>query len=134
MLRFYLLIAMITILGSAGYGGYYYVTGLQQQVTTLQINNAQLESVIQTQEQTLERIKQDAERQAMLNSQLTSKLQEAEAGLDRLRTRFAQIDITKEALEDAPGLEVRINNAVDRLIAELEKDTTAASSEPSTAE
>lgn len=134
MLRFYLLIAMITILGSAGYGGYYYVTGLQQQVTTLQINNAQLESVIQTQEQTLERIKQDAERQAMLNSQLTSKLQEAEAGLDRLRTRFAQIDITKEALEDAPGLEVRINNAVDRLIAEVEKDTTAAPSEPSTAE
>lgn len=134
MLRFYLLIAMITILGSAGYGGYYYVTDLQQQVTTLQINNAQLESVIQTQEQTLERIKQDAERQAMLNSQLTSKLQEAEAGLDRLRTRFAQIDITKEALEDAPGLEVRINNAIDRLIAELEKDTTAAPSEPSTAE
>lgn len=124
MLRLYLLVAMITILGSVGYGGYYYITGLQQQVTTLTANNIQLENVVATQEKTIEQIKQNAARQAELNRELNSKLVEAEAGLDRLRRRFTQIDITKEALEDPAGLETRINNAVNRLINEIEKETS----------
>lgn len=130
MLRLYLLIAMITILGSAGYGGFVYVTDLQERVATLRSNNEKLEGVLATQKETMDRIVANAQRQAELNRELDQKLQEAEAGLDRLRTRFTQIDITKEALEDPAGLETRINNAVNRLINDIEKQTSPVVDNP----
>lgn len=130
MLKLYLLIAMITILGSAGYGGFVYVTDLQERVATLRSNNEKLEGALATQKETMDRIVANAQRQADLNRELGQKLQQAEAGLDRLRTRFTQIDITKEALEDPAGLETRINNAVNRLITDIEKQTSPAVADP----
>ena len=55
---------------------------------------------------------------------LQESLQKSEAGLDRLRKRFSQIDITREALEDPADLERRINRGVDRLIQNILSDTS----------
>jgi uncharacterized protein HemX len=124
MIRLYLLLFIVGTIGSVAYGGYRYVTALQQQVITLRENNLQLENAVATQQETIARQEANATRQAELNKDLNNKLVQAESGLDALRKRFTQIDINKEAIEDPEGLEVRVNNAVQKLIAKIQSDTS----------
>ena len=124
MIRLYLLLFIIGTIGSVAYGGYRYVTALQQQVITLRENNLQLENAVATQQEAIARQEANATRQAELNKDLNNKLVQAESGLDALRKRFTQIDINKEAIEDPEGLEVRVNNAVKKLISKIQSDTS----------
>ena len=124
MIRLYLLLFVIGTIGSVGYGGYRYVTNLQQEIIIMRENNTKLESAIATQQETIARQEANATRQAELNKDLNNKLVQAESGLDALRKRFTQIDINKEAIEDPEGLEVRVNNAVQKLIAKIQSDTS----------
>ena len=126
MIRLYLLIFIIGTISTVGYGGYRYVTSLQQQVITLRENNLQLENAVATQQETIARQEANATRQAELNKDLNNKLVAAESGLDNLRKRFTQIDINKQAIEDPADLEVRVNNAVKKLIAKIYSDTNPA--------
>jgi hypothetical protein len=126
MIRLYLLIFIIGTISTVGYGGYRYVTSLQQQVITLRENNLQLENAVATQQETIARQEANAEKQAALNKELNTKLVQASAGLDNLRKRFTQIDINKQAIEDPADLEVRVNNAVQKLIAKIYSDTSPA--------
>ena len=71
----------------------------------------------------------DAEKNAELNRTLTEQLQKAEKGLDGLRRRLSQIDLTQEALNDPADLERRIDRGVERLINDFKNDTSI---EPST--
>ena len=71
----------------------------------------------------------DAERNAALNRELTAALQKAEQGLDGLRRRLSQIDLTQEALNDPADLERRIDRGVERLINDFKNDTTPVSSD-----
>ena len=126
MIRLYLLIFIIGTISTVGYGGYRYVTSLQQQVITLRENNLQLENAVATQQETIARQEANAEKQAALNKELNTKLVQASAGLDNLRKRFTQIDINKQAIEDPADLEVIVNNAVQKLIAKIYSDTSPA--------
>lgn len=130
MIRLYLLLFVLGTVGSVGYGGYVYVTGLQQTVLTLRENQVKLETALATQNETIERQAADQARQGKLNSELSAKLNEAESSLGNLRKRFTQIDINKEAIEDPNGLEVRVNNAVEKLIGKIKDETTPDTREP----
>lgn len=127
MFKIYAILAVVALVTTVGYSGFSYVANLQERVGTLQANNDKLESAVRTQQETIKRAQEDAIRQAELNRKLSTKLQEAEQGLDHLRKRFTQIDINKQAMEDPAGLELRINNAVNRLIADISKQTTPES-------
>lgn len=127
MFKVYAILAVVVLVTTVGYSGFSYLSNLQERVGTLQANNDKLENAVRTQQETIKRTKDDAERQAKLNKELTVKLQEAEQGLDHLRKRFTQIDINKEAMEDPAGLELRINNAVNRLISDVTTQTTPQS-------
>ena len=127
MFKLYAILAIVALLTTVGYNGFSYLADLQERVGTLQANNDRLETAVRTQQETIKRAQEDAERQARLSRELTTKLQEAEQGLDHLRRRFTQIDINKEAMEDPAGLEVRINNAVNRLISDITTQTTPQS-------
>lgn len=124
MLRLYLLFFLLATFAGIGYTGYYYYTWSQNTITTLRENNVKLVQAAETLQNTVKRMEADSKQLESLNRELSQNLREAESGLDRLRKRFTQIDITKEALEDPAGLETRINNAVTRLIADLEQKTT----------
>jgi uncharacterized protein HemX len=126
MIRLYLLLFIIGTFSAAGYSGYKYVINLQNQVLTLRENNVKLELVAETQRKTLAQQEANATRQAELNKELNTALVQAESGLDALRKRFTQIDINKEAIEDPEGLEVRVNNAVQKLISKIQSDTSPA--------
>jgi uncharacterized protein HemX len=123
MIRLYLLLFVIGTIGSVGYGGYRYVTNLQQEIIIMRENNIKLENAVATQQATIARQEADATRQAELNKDLNNKLVAAESGLDNLRKRFTQIDINKQAIEDPADLEVRVNNAVQKLINKIKNET-----------
>ena len=137
MLRLYLLIFILATLGGIGYAGYAYYTSTQATIALLRENNTKLKLATEAMENTINTMEADAQRNAELNRQLTSKLQEAENKLGSLRKRFSEIDIAREAQTDPDGLAERINKAVDRLREELKNETTppsAVSDEPATAE
>ena len=123
MLRVYLLIFILGFVGSAAYGAYWYYTDTQNRIAVLRENNAKLETVTKSLEETVNVITADARKNAMLNQQLTQQLQAAEVGLDSLRRRLSEIDLTQEALNDAMDLERRINRGVERLINDFKNDT-----------
>lgn len=124
MLRLYILFFLIATLSGIVYTGYYYYNWSQNTIATLRENNVKLVQATETLQNTVKRMEADSKQMEQLNRELSGKLREAESGLDRLRKRFTQIDITKEALEDAAGLETRINNAVNRLIQDIEVKTS----------
>lgn len=127
MLRLYLLIFILGILGSTVYGAYWYYTDTQNRMVILRENNVKLEQAADTLQQTVDIMQIDAERNAQLNKELTASLQKAEQGLDGLRKRLSQIDLTQEALNDPGDLESRINRAVERLINDIKNDTSITS-------
>jgi chromosome segregation ATPase len=127
MLRIYLLLFIIGTLSGIGYGAYAYYTSTQATIALLRENNVKLKSAAETMENTINTMQADAERNAVLNKQLTTQLQEAENKLGSLRKRFSEIDIAREAQTDPNGLAERINRAVDRLREELKNETTPPS-------
>ena len=123
MIRLYLLLFVVGTVSALGYGGYTYITQLQQQVITLRENNVLLEQTVATNQATIDRMVADATRNAQLQSQLQSRLQDAEARVGSLRTRLSQIDITREALADPVDMELRINRGVQRLRERILEET-----------
>lgn len=124
MIRVYLLLFILGTLGGIGYTAYSYYVSTQATIAQLRENNTKLEMAAETLQNTVDTMKQDAERTAALTQELTKKLQQAESGLDRLRNRLSEINLTQEALTDPANLEQRINSAVERLINDIERDTT----------
>jgi chromosome segregation ATPase len=127
MIKFYLIIFIMATVSSVGYGGYRYVTNLQEQVIILKENNVKLQIAAETLQNTVNSLKENAEKNAELNKNLTKRLQQSQEHLDKIRGVFAKIDLTMEALTDAANLEERVNNAVAKLINKIEIETTPPS-------
>lgn len=124
MLRLYLLLFVIGTFSAIGYTAYSYYQNSQATIAELRENNTKLQMVAETMENTINTMEADAERNAKLNKELSAALQKAESNLNRLRKRFSEIDINREAIADPTNLEGRINRAVDRLREELKNETT----------
>ena len=130
MAKVYLFIIVMGILGGVGYGGYAYYQWSQNTIALLRENNVKLKSAAETMENTINSMTADAERNERLNKELSQKLQAAESHLDKLRSKFAKIDLTMEAIQNPEGLEERVDRAVDRLFKEIAKETGAVVEEP----
>ena len=125
MIRLYVFLFFISIIGGVGYSAVWYYNDTQARLAQLRENNIKLEQAAKTLENTINSMEADAARNEELNRQLTSKLQEAEQGLNNLRGRFAEIDIQRLARDDPNGLEERINRGVQRLIEKIAIETGA---------
>lgn len=123
MLRVYLLLFVVATLSGIVYTGYSYYTSSQNTIAQLRENNVRLEQANITNQATITRLREDAARQARLQSELTTRLQQAESRVSSLRTRLSQIDITRDALADPADMEQRINRGVDRLIERILEET-----------
>ena len=96
---------------------------LTENNATLRENNALLENTIATNQATIDRMIEEATKNSELQSQLQTRLQEANQRVSSLRTRLSQIDITRDALADPADMEQRINRGVQRLIQRILEDT-----------
>jgi chromosome segregation ATPase len=125
MIRVYLLLFIVATFGTVVYSAYAYYNSTQATIALLRENNTKLQIAAETMENTINSMEADAARTAKLNKELTVALQQAESNLNRLRKRFSEIDLNKEAMVNAADLEARINRAVNRLREELKNETTA---------
>ena len=139
MLRLYIFLFFISTIGGVGYSAYWYYNDTQARLAQLRENNLKLQQAAEMMQNTINNMEADAARNEQLNKELTSKLQQAEQGLNNLRNRFSEIDIQRLARDDPNGLEERINRAVKRLIEKIAEETGAvpdpvpAANEPATA-
>lgn len=134
MAKLYLMVIVLGLFGSMGYGGYSYYLWSQETMSTLRENNVKLVSVAETLQNTVDTMAADAEKNEELNKNLTKRLQQSQVHLDKLRSVFAKIDLTMEALTNAAGLEERVDNAVARLLKKIEDETTPPSDSPNAAD
>ena len=130
MIKVYSLVIVLGILGIVGYGAKYYYDTTQATIATLRDNNAKLEVAIETSEASIETLQQEAAKNAELTKELQGKLQVAEAYGDNLRKRLRQLDLVKDAINDAKDLEGRMNRATAKLWRDIETDTGGTGDAP----
>lgn len=130
MVRLYVFLFVVSLIGAVGYSAVWYYNDTQARLIQLRENNVKLQQAAETLQSTINSMEADQARNEELNRELTSKLQQAEQGLNNLRGRFAEIDIQRLARDDPNGLEERINRGVQRLIEKIAIETGATPDAP----
>ena len=124
MLKIYILIVVLGLVGGVVYGGYYYYKDTQERIQILTENSAKLEQATQTQKQTIDTLIADAEKFAKLNSELQAELVRANDYKNELICKLRKHDLTRLS-QQKPGLiEKRINNGTKKLLENFESLTT----------
>ena len=116
------LLLVVGLLAGAG-GGFFYVKQLQSNLEIMRLNNAKLETAVETSEKSIALLKEDNARLNSLSDQLTKDLQKAEQYGDNLRNRLRELDLVQDAIRDSKDLEGRMNGATAKLWRELEAAT-----------
>ena len=125
MLKIYILIAVVGLVGGVVYGGYYYYKDTQSRIQTLTENNAKLETAKAIQDQTINTLVEDAKKFAELNNELQVKLTKANEYRDTLIDKLRKHDLSKLSLKKPGLVEKRINNGTKKLFRSLESLTGA---------
>tara|TARA_R110002167_G_scaffold203092_1_gene407093 strand:- start:160 stop:564 length:405 start_codon:yes stop_codon:yes gene_type:complete len=123
MLKIYILILVIGLLGGVLYGGYYYYKDTQARIAILTENSAKLEQATNTQKQTIDTLVEDATKFRVLNKELNTKLEAANDYKNTLIDKLRKHDLAKLSLKKPGLVERRINNGTKRLFDSLEELT-----------
>ena len=123
MLKIYMLIIVVGLLGGVVYGAYAYYQDTQQRIATLQQNNAKLETVAKTNELTINSLQESQEKFATLNKDLQMKLDKSEEYGDDLRKKLHKHDLTRLSIKKPGLIEKRINNGTKKLFERIESLT-----------
>ena len=123
------LLLVVGLLAGVG-GGFFYVKQLQSNIEIMRLNNAKLETAVETSEKSIALLKEDNIRLNNLSDQLTKDLQKAEQYGDNLRNRLRELDLVQDAIRDSKDLEGRMNGATAKLWRELEAATGGDGSAP----
>ena len=123
MIKIYMLIFVLAIIGGVGYGAYAYYQDTQQRIATLQQNNAKLETVAKQNETTINSLKESQEKFATLNKELQYNLNEAERYGDELRKKLHKHNLTRLSIKKPGLIEKRINDGTQKLFDNIESLT-----------
>jgi len=115
MIKVYLFLIIMGVLGAVGYGGYMYYKDTQSRIATLTANNAKLETAVQISEQSIETLQSDIAKNAELNRSLQNELQTAEKYGDQLRDTLRKHNLTHLANKKPALIERKMQNATNRL-------------------
>jgi hypothetical protein len=117
-------IALVFIVLAAAGGGLFYVKQLQSNLEIARLNNAKLESAIETSEQSLATLKADNIRLNTLSDQLNADLNKSEQYGDELRATLNKHNLTHLANKKPGPIEKRMQNATNKLWDNLESITS----------
>ena len=123
MIKIYILIAVIGLIGGVLYGGYYYYKDTQARIAVLTENSAKLEQATNTQKQTIDTLVEDATKYRELNKELNTKLEAANDYKNTLIDKLRKHDLAKLSLKKPGLVERRINNGTKKLFDSLEELT-----------
>ena len=124
MLKIYMLIAVLGLVGGVVYGGFYYYKDTQSRIQILTENSVKLEQAAQTQKQTIDVLIADAEKFAKLNSELQLKLTKANDYKNELIGKLRKHNLTRLS-QQKPGLiEKRVNDGTKKLLDDFQSITT----------
>jgi len=115
MIKVYLFLIIMGVLGAAGFAGYLYYKDTQQRIATLTANNAKLETAVQISEDSVALLQNDIEKNAELNSRLQKELQIAEGYGDQLRATLQKHNLTHLANKKPGLIQRKMQNATNRL-------------------
>jgi len=115
MIKVYLFLIIMGVLGAVGYGGYIYYKDTQARIQTLAENSAKLEQAAKIQKETIDTMVADRERMAKLNKGLQKELQTAERYGDQLRNTLQKHNLTHMANKRPSHIEKKMQNATNRL-------------------
>jgi len=124
MLKVYILIVVLGLVGGVVYGGFYYYKDTQARIATLTENSAKLEMAAKTQKNTIDTLIADAKKFQLLNSELNVKLVQATKYKNNLLTKLRKINLAKVSAEEPAVWEKKINNASKRLLESFESTTS----------
>tara|TARA_R100000315_G_C5228212_1_gene139220 strand:+ start:887 stop:1294 length:408 start_codon:yes stop_codon:yes gene_type:complete len=132
MLKIYILIIVVGLVGGVVYGGYYYYKDTQSRIQTLTENSARLEAVTKEQDNTINVLVEDQQKFEELNIELQSKLDKANEYKDVLIGKLRKHDLSKLSMQKPGLIEKRINNGTKKLFKSLEDLTVIESPDSST--
>ena len=127
MLKVYILIVVLGLVGGVVYGGYYYYKDTQARIQTLTENSAKLETAAKLQKNTIDTLQADAEKYAELNSELQTKLVNANKYKNQLLGKLRKLNLSKLSAEEPAVWERKINNASKRVLEDFESITAIPS-------
>jgi uncharacterized protein HemX len=123
MLKVYILIVVLGLVGGVVYGGYYYYKDTQSRIQTLTENSAKLETAAKMQKNTIDTLQADAAKYAELNNELQTKLVNANKYKNQLLSKLRKINLSKLSAEEPAIWERKINNASKRVLERFESIT-----------
>jgi hypothetical protein len=126
VIRLYVLIVVVGLVGGAIAGGYYYYTDSQARIQALIENTAKLQMAKQVQDDTISALVSDQKKFAKLNSDLRANLDKANDYKDVLIGKLRKHNLSKLSLKKPLLVEKRINAATAKLFKSLEALSGAA--------
>jgi uncharacterized protein HemX len=123
MIKVYMLVVVLGLVGGVVYGGYYYYKDTQSRIQTLTENSAKLETAKKVQDQTIATLVADAKKYEELNKDLNTRLNAANKYKNKLLGKLRKINLKKLSAEEPAVWEEKINNASKRLLESFESIT-----------
>ena len=126
MIRLYVLLVVVGLVGGAVAGAYYYYTDSQARIQALIENTAKLEIAKQIQDDTISTLVEDQKKFAKLNADLRANLDKANEYKDVLISKLRKHNLSKLSLKKPLLTERRINAGTAKLFRSLEIMSGAA--------
>ena len=129
MLKVYMLLLVLGVIGGVGYGAYYYYKDTQARIAILTENSAKLEQAASTQKQTIDVLIADAAKFNELNKELNTRLEAANDYKNTLIDKLRKHDLAKLSLKKPGLVEKTINRGTKKLFESFE-DISAIEPDP----
>ena len=130
MIKLYLLVVVVGLVGGVVYGGYYYYKDTQSRIQTLTENNAKIVAAKEAQDNTIKALIADREKFDKLNKELQSDLDKANSYKNTLIDKLRKHDLAKLSMKKPGLVEKKINNGTKKLFRSLESLTGATPPTP----
>ena len=130
MLKIYILVVFVGLVGGVVYGGYYYYKDTQSRIQTLTENNAKIMAAKAAQDNTINTLIADREKFDELNKELQLDLDKANDYKNTLIDKLRKHDLAKLSMKKPGLVEKRINNGTKKLFRSLESLTGATPPAP----
>tara|TARA_R110000751_G_scaffold64431_1_gene132410 strand:+ start:165 stop:581 length:417 start_codon:yes stop_codon:yes gene_type:complete len=121
VLKIYVLVVVVGLVGGSVYGAYYYYKDSQERIRILTENTVKLETAKQLQDDTINAMIEDRAKFAELNKELQTNLDKANVYKDVLIGKLRKHNLAKLSLRKPGLVEKKINNGTKKLFRSLEK-------------